>query len=69
MNSENNALMQDMTRCQHELHKWSKANQISFDPLKKIMHMLALHEREGSKFRLLGVPFDNALSMKKLFWD
>ena len=28
------------------------------------MHVLALHGGEGSNFRLLGVPFDHALSMR-----
>ena len=34
-----------------------------FDPGKESMHVLALHGGEGPNFRLLGVPFDHALSM------
>ena len=61
---ENTTLVQDMERCQKELHKWGRANQVTFDPSKESMHILALHGGKGSNFRLLGVPFDHALSMK-----
>ena len=53
-----------MRRCQLELHKWGNANQVSFDPAKESKHILALHGGEGYNFRLLGVPFDHALSMR-----
>ena len=46
------------------MHKWGKANQVSFDPAKESKHILALNGGEGVNFRLLGVPFDNALSMR-----
>ena len=61
---ENTTLVQNIKRCQKELHKWGRANQVTFDPSKESMHILVLHGGEGSNFRLLGVPFDNALSMK-----
>ena len=35
-----------------------------FDPAKESKHILALNGGEGSNFRLLGVPFDHALSMR-----
>ena len=57
-------LVQGMTRCHQELHKRGKANQVTFDPSQESMHILALHGGQGSNFRLLGVPFDHALSMK-----
>ena len=60
----NEALYVDMRNCQREVHKWGKANQVSFDPSKESMHVLALHGGEGPNFRLLGVPFDHALSMR-----
>ena len=41
-----------------------RANQVSFDPSKESMHVLALNGGEGPNFRLLGVPFDHALSMR-----
>ena len=59
----NSELHEEMRRCQQELHKWGRANQVSFDPSKESMHVLALNGGEGPNFRLLGVPFDHALSM------
>ena len=64
LHTPNSELHDEMCSCQQELHRWGRANQVSFDPNKESMHVLALHEREGPNFRLLGVPFDNALSMK-----
>ena len=60
----NSELQAEMDQCQQELHKWGNANQVSFDPAKESKHILALHGGEGANFRLLGVPFDNALSMR-----
>ena len=60
----NEALYVDMRNCQREVHKWGGANQVSFDPSKESMHVLALHGGEGPNFRLLGVPFDHSLSMR-----
>ena len=57
-------LHEEMHSCQRELHKWGKANQVSFDPTKESKHILALHGGEGDNFRLLGAPFDHALSMR-----
>ena len=61
---ENATLVQDMERCQKELHKLGRANQVTFDPSKESMHILKLHGGKASSFRLLGILFDNALSMK-----
>ena len=55
---------QDMRRCQQKLHKYGYANQVNVDTSKESMHILALHGGEGSNFKLFGVPFDHALSMK-----
>ena len=52
-----------MRHCQSEVHKWGRANQVSFDPSNESMHVVALHGGEGPNFHLLGVPFDNALHM------
>ena len=53
-----------MHQCQFELHKWGKANQVSFEPAKESKHILALNGGEEHNVRLLGVPFDHALSMR-----
>ena len=60
----NETLHAEMHQCQYELHKWGKANQVTFDPAKESKHILALTGGEGHNFRLLGVPFDHALSMR-----
>ena len=53
-----------MRRCQHEFHKSGNANQVSLNPAKEFKHILAMHGGEGDNFRLLGVPFDYALTMR-----
>ena len=63
LSTSNSELHTEMRQCQGELHKWGRANQVVFDPSKESMHVLALHGGEGPNFRLLGVPFDHALSM------
>ena len=62
--SQTKHCMQTLDRCQSELHKWGKANQVSFDPAKESQHILALTGGEGMNFKLLGIPFDNALTMR-----
>ena len=61
---QNETLHAAMDRCQNELHKMGKANQVSFDPVKKSQHILALNGGEGINFKLVGIPFDNALTMR-----
>ena len=46
------------------MYKWGTANQMSFDHAKEANHILALNGGEGFNFKLLGVPFDYALSMR-----
>ena len=50
---QNSELHTEMQQCKSEFHTWWRANQVSFDPSKKSMHVLALHGGEGSKFRML----------------
>ena len=59
----NEAMFSDLKNYQCEVHNWGKANQVSFDASKESMHILALKNCEGPTFRVLGVPFDNALRM------
>ena len=60
---QNATLYEEMRRCQGELHKWGRANQVSFDASKESMHILAFRGGQGPNFRLLGIPFDNGLAM------
>ena len=60
----NKNIFDDMRMCQNDLHSWGRANQVAFDPAKESMHILAHRSGEGPNFRLLGVNFDNELSMR-----
>ena len=63
LDTGNEVMFYDLKNCQCEVHNWGKANQVSFDASKESMHILALRNCVGPNFRLLGVPFDNALRM------
>ena len=41
-----------------------ESSQVSFDIVKQIQHIIALNGGEGMNFKLLGIPFDNALAMR-----
>ena len=64
LSTENAAIIEDMNKCQGELHKLGRANQVTFDASNESMHILRTNGGEGSNFRLWGVPLDHALSMK-----
>jgi hypothetical protein len=49
--------------CQLELHKWGRANQVTFDPAKESWHILSLTNSAGENFKTLGINFDGALTM------
>ena len=61
--THNDVIKKALTNCQLELHKWGAANRVAFDPSKESQHILSLSDPDGSVFKLLGVPFDAALSM------
>ena len=42
LSTANSKLHAQMRQCQGELHKWGRANQVSFDPSKESMHVFAL---------------------------
>ena len=56
-------ILKSIDNCQQELHAWGRANQVAFDAGKESKHILKLHDSEGSSFKLLGVLFDDSLSM------
>ena len=60
----NENLLKEAQVCQIELHKWGKANQVSFDPGKESMHVVSHQEPEGEDFKNLGVKFDCGLTME-----
>ena len=55
--------MKSMDCVQAELHKWGRANQVTFDPGKESKHILSRTEPHGEDFKLLGVIFDCKLEM------
>ena len=52
-----------MQKCQHELHQWGSANQVSFDRDKEGMYVLSRKQPHGTSFNLLGIHFDCKLVM------
>ena len=56
-------IVKSIDNCQQELHAWGRANQVAFDAGKESKHILKLHDSERSSFKLLGVLFDDSISM------
>ena len=57
------AAMAEAKECQQTLHKWGKANPVSFEQRKESLHLLHRTRGCGGNFVILGVEFDPALSM------
>ena len=61
----NTTLWRHAEQCQTNLHKWGTANQVSFDANKESFNIISRYVPEGPGFKLLGIFYDNALSMTK----
>ena len=48
---------------QEKLHKWEKANQVTFEETKKSFYVLLHRWSQGEDFKLLGIQFDCKLAM------
>lgn len=59
----NDIIKKTIDSCQHELHEWGAANQVSFDASKESQHILSMTDPWGGSFKLLGVTFDVELTM------
>ena len=59
----NQEVLQEVARCKAELHRWGRANSVTFDSGKESAHVLCKDEPEGEDFKILGVLFDGKLSM------
>ena len=59
----NEFVVNQLKRCQQELHEWGAANSVTFDPKKESLHILSHDNYFGNSFRLLGVTFDLQLRM------
>jgi hypothetical protein len=63
--TKNLAEVQDtLQQCREKVHKWGKANRVSFDPSKE--HLVVLHPSDyhGPSFKLLGLMVDTDLAME-----
>ena len=60
---ENEQALLEGRRCQEELHRWGRANGVSFDPGKESLHVLSRTDPAGEPFKILGVSFDLKLIM------
>ena len=58
-----NFLVDQLQRCQREVHLWGKANGVSFEASKERFHVLSHVHFYGDPFRLLGITFDLQFSM------
>jgi hypothetical protein len=67
--TKNDVILKSAKSCEEELHAWGKANQVEFDLGKESCHILASSGAFGGEFKLLGVHFDPALTMKSAVND
>ena len=49
--------------CQAEVHKWGRANRVTFDASKESFHVISRVHPYGDNFKLLGISFDAKLLM------
>ena len=61
---DNRVILADLAECQASLHRWGGANQVTFDPGKESFHVLHRRFPHGGAFKLLGVTFDEKLTME-----
>ena len=59
-------MMTAMDKCQHELHQWGHANQVSFGKEKEGMYMLRRKSPQGDEFKLLDISFHCKLVMSAM---
>ena len=63
--ASNRTITKHAVKCQTEVHRWGRANQVVFEPTKESMTIISNHEPEGPEFKLMGVVFDPTLNMKR----
>ena len=62
---DNAFIDKNMDTCQKELHSWGAANQVAFDAAKESRHILSQSDPSGNGFKMLGVTFDEQLTMSE----
>ena len=58
-----NEILADLSACQRSLHRWGNGNRVVFDPGKESFHVLHRLAPARTELNILGVVFDNHLSM------
>ena len=61
--TSNEVIDESITKCQQELRRWGRANQVAFDAAKESSHIMSLTQPAGDPFKLIGVIFDGGLAM------
>ena len=61
--TKNRLVKKCVDSCQQELHKWGRANRVTFEAKKESKHVLSRTDPAGPNFKLLGVVFDCRLCM------
>ena len=59
----NGAIMEELREAQRSLHKWGKANRVTFDAGKEEFMIISTVDPVGGPAKILGIEFDNRLVM------
>ena len=60
----NSTVLSELRTRQFELHRWGKANRVTFDAGKECFCVLSTTDGEGDNFKVLGIEFDPKLSVQ-----
>ena len=59
----NDAILNQLRKCQRSLHKWGRANNITVDAGKEEFMIISTVEPLGGHIKMLGIEFDGKLVM------
>ena len=57
------SVLAEAKKCQTELHKWGRVNQVSFESAKESVHIVSHAQPQGDPLKLFGICFDCKLRM------
>jgi len=61
--ASNYTISAELRQCQSSLHRWGRANQVTFDAGKEHLCIISTTDPQGDPFEILGVEFDLKLQM------
>ena len=64
-NCSTQCIIDDLHECQQSLHRWGRANAVTFDAGKEETMIVATIDSCDGPIKLLGIDFDNKLAMHK----